>query len=209
MYNDSHSDTSCIPVLLHNLTFRIIVHVYDHLFQRNFPLYTALFGTVWLLILGICHSIRTLFGPLFPWVHHFCMHYWENPLSKSFSKREICRYSLQEKKSSLYHLEFVSSPTKALGSLLISGDVSTLYYYSTLLYCVPVVLGLIVRSTARLNTLSSGLSVVGLSAIAILVCFLGFFIFATSFKCMWTNQTTTRTYGEQPKYVCVDWWWWM
>ena len=82
----------------YTLTFRIIVHVYDDLFQRNFPLYTALFGTVWLLILGICHSIRNLFGPLFPWVHHFCMHYWENPLSKSFSKREICRYSLQEKK---------------------------------------------------------------------------------------------------------------
>ena len=38
--------------------------MYDYLFQRNFPLYTAFFGTVRLLILGIFHSIRTLFGPV-------------------------------------------------------------------------------------------------------------------------------------------------
>ena len=136
--------------------------MYNYLFQRNFPLNTALFWTVRLLILGIFHSIWTLFGPVrllnlrISMCSPLCTHYWENPLSKYFSEWEICWYLLQEKKlappswihnlQSIYYyvctLWDVMYTMGCFHSILLfrskllstSGDVSTLYYYSALYY---------------------------------------------------------------------------
>ena len=116
--------------------------MYDYLFQRNFPLYTALFGTVRLLILGIFHEVTTsvCITEKIP-----C----PNPYpSEKYLYTDI-RSMKQKQTKVLRHLEFVNfrveiweqgwGPVLESSILLLtsgdtSGDVSNLYYYSALYY---------------------------------------------------------------------------